>query len=267
MTGHQPPSPIVDEMAVKRPCPKCGVDDSEMSAQQGWYFVECQNCDRITKAWRTPAEAIADWNGAALVSPPKAGAGEPVAWRWRYDDPSYPGKMLGWFFGPLKPPPKAVGRSWPGWECEPLYANHEARGDGVRVKPLEWETDQVGGGLRAGEYRVRAGLWTHGYYWLRGEDDPHTGYAEEDDAKEAAQLDHETRIRSALLPPLGDGRAENEFAEYEGVTAKELATTVARYGKALRKIADLRVAEDANEPFDEALDLADAALSNPGGGL
>ncbi len=33
------------------------------------------------------------------------------------------------------------------------------------------------------------------------------------------------------------GRDENEFAEYEGVTAKELAATVARYGKALNRIA------------------------------
>ena len=30
---------------------------------------------------------------------------------------------------------------------------------------------------------------------------------------------------------------------------------------ALRKIADLRYFEEANEPFDEALDLADAALA------
>lgn len=40
---------------------------------------------------------------------------EPVAWRWRYDE-------LGWFFGPTEPPPNAVGRSWRGWQCEPLYA-------------------------------------------------------------------------------------------------------------------------------------------------
>lgn len=32
--------------------------------------------------------------------------------------------------------------------------------------------------------------------------------------------------------------------------------------KALRKIADLRYVEDANEPFDEALDIADAALAS-----
>lgn len=66
------------------------------------------------------------------------------------------------------------------------------------VKPLEWEPDHVGGGLRAGEYRLRAGVWTHGYYWVRGDDEPHTGYVEEDEAKAAAQADYEARILAAL---------------------------------------------------------------------
>lgn len=70
----------------------------------------------------------------------------------------------------------------------------------MAVKPLVWEVDQVGGGLMAGEYRLRAGLWTHGYYWLRGNDEPHTGYSDEDEAKAAAQADYEQRIRSALAP-------------------------------------------------------------------
>lgn len=69
---------------------------------------------------------------------------------------------------------------------------------GVAVRPLEWVTDHIGGGLMAGEYRVRAGLWTRGYFWVRGEDDPHTGYVELDDAKAAAQADYEARIISSL---------------------------------------------------------------------
>lgn len=39
-----------------------------------------------------------------------------------------------------------------------------------------------------------------------------------------------------------------------------------RLETALRKIAKLRYVEDANEPFDEALNLADAALSRPAEG-
>lgn len=49
-----------------------------------------------------------------------------------------------------------------------------------------------------------------------------------------------TRLEAALRRPSGDGiqPADNAFAEYEGVTAKELAETVARYGKALTAIRD-----------------------------
>ena len=78
----------------------------------------------------------------------------------------------------------------------------------VVVKPLEWEPDHVGGGLRAGEYRVRAGIWTHGYYWTKDDNEAHTGFSDEDEAKAAAQADYETRVRSALVAPVPNGVPE-----------------------------------------------------------
>ncbi len=48
---------------------------------------------------------------------------KPVAWRWRYDDPTNPEQKLGWFYGPVEPPPDAIGRAWSGWECEPLVVS------------------------------------------------------------------------------------------------------------------------------------------------
>jgi hypothetical protein len=42
----------------------------------------------------------------------------------------------------------------------------------------------------------------------------------------------------------------------------ENGALITRYETALQKIAALRHVEDANEPFDEALDIADAALSS-----
>lgn len=88
----------------------------------------------------------------------------------------------------------------------------------VRVRPLAW--DMVGGGLRAGEYRLRAGVWTHGYYWSRGEDEPHTGYSDEDEAKAAAQADHDARILSQIIdaPALEPSPATVTVTVTEGVT-------------------------------------------------
>jgi len=72
---------------------------------------------------------------------------------------------------------------------------------GVAVKPLEWEPDPDFGGLKSGEYRVRAGIWTHGYYWTKDDYEAQTGFEDQDEAKAAAQADYEQRIRSALVSP------------------------------------------------------------------
>ena len=72
--------------------------------------------------------------GRALTELQHRREAEAVAWRWRYDDPAAPGKKLGWFFGPIEPPPNALGRSWSGWECEPLSAaSPSSPASGVRV--------------------------------------------------------------------------------------------------------------------------------------
>ena len=79
---------------------------------------------------------------------------------------------------------------------------------GVKVKALEWVEDMVGGGVKAGEYRVRAGIWTHGYYWTKDDNEARTGFEDEDAAKAAAQADFNTRILSALSSPAHIGEDE-----------------------------------------------------------
>jgi hypothetical protein len=54
--------------------------------------------------------------------------------------------------------------------------------------------------------------------------------------------------------------AVNSYASDKALIA-ELEAKNAELVKALKKIAELRYVEDANDPFDDALDIADAALS------
>ena len=67
--------------------------------------------------------------------------------------------------------------------------------------------------------------------------------------KIATDPDIETEVRPPASPApataaeIRADKWENDFAEYEGVTAKELAETVARYGKALNEIASLTQTE------------------------
>jgi hypothetical protein len=106
---------------------------------------------------------------------------------------------------------------------------------GVRVKPLEWETDHVGGGLKSREYRVRAGVWTHGYYWCKNDEDANIGFEDEEEAKAAAQADYEQRIRSALeASPAFDERDTThllsviaDIREKTGVGAKPMLSELA----------------------------------------
>lgn len=78
------------------------------------------------------------------------------------------------------------------------------------VKPLAWETDHVGGGLKAGEYRVRAGVWTHGYYWTKGDNEARTGFEDEEAAQSAATADFEQYVLSCLDPSYASSQAEIE---------------------------------------------------------
>lgn len=76
---------------------------------------------------------------------------EVVAWRWRYDDPSYPGRTLGWFYGPVEPPPDAIGRAWSGWKCEPL-----ASPSGVKAGVTE---EMVTRGCEEADWLVDPAAW------------------------------------------------------------------------------------------------------------
>lgn len=119
-----------------------------------------------------------------------------------------------------------------------LRTQPEGRGE-VRVKPLEWEPDHVGGGLKSGEYRVRAGVWTHGYYWTKGDEDAITGFEDEDAAKAAAEADYRARILSCLepTPPAGEGVTVDELSDEHLrwiAESKDTGTCRARIRAALR---------------------------------
>lgn len=88
-------------------------------------------------------------------------------------------------------------------------ANHEARGDGVRVRPLEWDQNgkAVGCGVVYTVFEDASGTWRaimrDGLHPVRSLG----GWGQRSAALSSCQADLETRIRSALeaaLPPLGD---------------------------------------------------------------
>jgi hypothetical protein len=115
---------------------------------------------------------------------------------------------------------------------------------GVGVKPLRWQRSNVADRWTAwhpwGEYEIVRDQLDQKYrspqfnaagaYWN-----------DLDQVQREIGEAHEKRVASilsALAPsqPAAVGEGENAFAGYEGVTAKELAETVARYGKALSQI-------------------------------
>lgn len=64
------------------------------------------------------------------------------------------------------------------------------------------------------------------------------------------------RLLSAHLDLSGDAYWKEIYAERE-----QAAALIRAQHAALTKIANLRYVEDVNEPFDDALDIADAALA------
>jgi len=76
---------------------------------------------------------------ASLVSPPKAGSGEPVAWRWKAHGHEDEPWIVVHDEGTAKAAMSLFASKGTPQAVQPLYANHEARGDGVRVKPLSLE--------------------------------------------------------------------------------------------------------------------------------
>lgn len=139
----------------------------------------------------------------ALVSPPKAGTGEPVGYVTQETvDELGAGRIGGYIF-----PAKTLS---PEYEV-PLYANPEPRGDGVRVKPLEWvhipslDVWSANGGIYWAWERNGVGYWRR---WHPQDNENHQVDGDGEAAEAAAQAHFEAEIRKHLLPPVGDSRAE-----------------------------------------------------------
>lgn len=126
----------------------------------------------------------------------RSASGEVVAWR-RPVFKGFESRVTEW---------KETADQWEadGFPVTPLYA-HPVQG--VGVKPLEWQLiGPVGSDLLAetviGEYTInRDNLSAGGAYnlWVAGaDDDTFADYATLAEAKDAAQADFNTRIRSAL---------------------------------------------------------------------
>jgi len=162
-------------------------------------------------------------SGEALVSPPKAGAGEPV----------------GWVTAEILAAMKRGERVVPGWKysadfCIPLYANHEARGDGVRV------TDEV-----------------VDREWDRlCEKDDRSSPVEYPDMALITRDELAEAMRTAL-PPLGDGRAEIVEA---CIAAVEKARSDVIHSGSVDYVNGVSLGHS------RAI-AAIRSLSNPGGGL
>lgn len=169
MTHPQSPSPIVDEVA--------GLAAKYRNFEFGHKVMDADDFIDLEADIRRLA--------ASLASPPKAGSGEPVAYTWELRQ-SYRVSADGspdWQWAPQltkwRPP---AGEDV--LNVTPLYANHEARGDGVRAAKILSDALYGEGNVRPGDSLV-------------------------DLATAIVAL---ARMASAQigrkLPPLGDGRAE-----------------------------------------------------------
>lgn len=140
---------------------------------------------------------------ASLVSPPKAG--EPVAWQWQQCKSAQPGVWPDdWNNIELRPGEdrtaywKNLAARMPDEvRVRPLYANHEARGDGVRVTDEQVET--VGRML-----------------------DEHGGYA----TLAQAQAFAKKLITAALSAPLTETAKAEPRMPHSGMTATEAAAFI-----------------------------------------
>lgn len=154
------------------PCPFCGGGAfvAQSAPRGGPFWVVCAGkCVLEGPAKDTEAEAISVWNTRS--TPPVAAPGA-VAWRWRYDDPANAARKLGWIYGPVEPPSNAIGRSWSGWECEPLHASPmppipvrvseemvEAFRVAAKMKPVRSSDDpKWQAAIDSGTQRIRDGL-------------------------------------------------------------------------------------------------------------
>ena len=130
---HPQPSPIVDEVATL-PCPFCGCTDIQIiNGGPGNVFARCRGCSAATDDG-SRERAIAAWNRrAALVSPPKAGEGEPVAWRWKAHGHEAGPWIVVHDKGTAEAAMSLFASKGKHQSVQPLYATQQPRVDGVRV--------------------------------------------------------------------------------------------------------------------------------------
>lgn len=226
------PSSSVDEVALPT---GCKMDSPSRYASD----LDCDKCGLgegdACREYHTIADAsiAAKRAAASLVSPPKAGTGEPVAWR----KPKHPAAVNPFFID-------AEDRT-ADWAKQiytvPLYANPEPRGDGIKVTGTG-EADYWA--VWSGKTGVHIGLWPkketaeavaseysmasayiEPLYRRVTDDDGEADTQAEQSAENMRLIDwiadqiglpHDEELsrsnfaawREAALPPIGDSRAE-----------------------------------------------------------
>lgn len=129
---HPQPSPIVDEVALPvgckmhshsryasdLDCTKCGLREGDACRE---YFAI------------SDARIAAKKDAAALVSPPKAGEGEPVAWRWKAHGHEAGPWIVVHDKGTAEAAMSLFASKGKHQSVQPLYATQQPRVDGVRV--------------------------------------------------------------------------------------------------------------------------------------
>lgn len=215
----QSPSPSVDEVAVK-PWPLFGY-------APGRYRCQCVVCQQMFEGDKRAVhclECAARAANASLVSPPKAGREEPRGWEGYWPGAGSINSVT------MITRHERVMRQWvsDGAEITPLYANHEARGDGVRVTEGAVEKSHAYGEMFKA-FADELVTLSHNFESL---DDARKSvrdfargvYAESErvarcpycqgsrielaDGGNGIVLERACSMCSAALPPLGDGRAE-----------------------------------------------------------
>ena len=271
----QSPSPIVDEVAdtadlalvldlrrlaaATRDCSVCDGDGIKANGNQ------CGGCGGTGKvpAWwgvEKTLAAAAD-RLASLVSPPKAGAGEPVGYVTRYDLNEVAQGRIG---GNIYP----AGTLRPENEI-PLYANHEARGDHIPDPGKMVAHEPRGDGVRVTDAVVERAM---SVFIKEVRDQVGPEWTDEFDEEVClisptgdgfAPFFPLRKALEATLPPLGDGRAEivEECAKVADALAERQAETNRKYPDHVKAYP----AWEAYVSKYREVAAAIRSLSNPGG--
>ena len=274
----QSPSPIVDEVAepadlalvldlrrlaaATRDCSVCDGDGIKANGNQ------CGGCGGTGKvpAWwgvEKTLAAAAD-RLASLVSPPKAGPGEPAPVAWRTDIfESLPNGKL----SRLILDAEEVTDPDPDWK--PLYANHEARGDHIPDPGKMVAHEPRGDGVRVTDAVVERAM---SVFIKEVRDQVGPEWTDEFDEEVClisptgdgfAPFFPLRKALEATLPPLGDGRAEivEECAKVADALAERQAETNRKYPDHVKAYP----AWEAYVSKYREVAAAIRSLSNPGG--